>query len=174
MSPKLFQKRKQIRTFYKKCGRKGRQNVHKSLKMLPEMTKNDNKCPSCGRVEKMFKKVTQNHGPDVPFWGHFPEKLQSGSYEKKHISQESSKPVFCDFWCFYGSRGGHFWHRFLKSCVFCWEREASRKWWYLQGIWTIGEGPGVPDSSKWKKKRLAEFSVFSVGQKTRREAILTI
>ena len=83
MSPKLFQKRKQIMTFYKKYGRKGRQNVHKSLKMLPEMTKNDNKCPSCGRVEKMFKKVTQNHGPDVPFWGHFPEKLQSGSYEKK-------------------------------------------------------------------------------------------
>ena len=29
----------------------------------------------------------------------------------------------------------------------------------------IGEGPGVPDSSEWKKKRLAESSVFSVGQK---------
>ena len=38
----------------------------------------------------------------------------------------------------------------------------------------IYERPGVPDSSKWKKKRLAEFSVFSVMQKTRRETILTI
>ena len=39
---------------------------------------------------------------------------------------------------------------------------------------TIGDGPGVPETVKARKKTLAEFSVFSVTQKTRRDPILTI
>ena len=39
---------------------------------------------------------------------------------------------------------------------------------------TIGDGPGVPETVKARKKMLAEFSVFSVTQKTRRDPILTI
>ena len=51
---------------------------------------------------------------------------------------------------------------------------ASRKWWYLQGNWTICDGPGVPETAKGRKKTLVEFSVFSVTQKRRRDTILTI
>ena len=51
---------------------------------------------------------------------------------------------------------------------------ASRKLLYLLGIWTIVEGPGVPETAKGRKKALAEFSVFSVPQKRRRDTILTI
>ena len=39
---------------------------------------------------------------------------------------------------------------------------------------TIGDGPGVPETVKARKKTLVEFSVFSVTQKTRRDPILTI
>ena len=38
----------------------------------------------------------------------------------------------------------------------------------------IGDGPGVPETVKARKKTLAEFSVFSVTHKTRRDPILTI
>ena len=49
---------------------------------------------------------------------------------------------------------------------------ASRILWYLQTTFTIGDGPGVPETVKTRKKTLAEFSVFSIMQKRRREAIL--
>ena len=38
----------------------------------------------------------------------------------------------------------------------------------------IGDGPRVPETAKGRKKTVAEFSVFSVTQKRRRDTILTI
>ena len=44
----------------------------------------------------------------------------------------------------------------------------------FEGKLTIGDGPGVPETVKARKDTLAEFSVVSVTQKTRRNPILTI
>ena len=39
--------------------------------MLQQMAEDDKKWPICATVENMSKNVTKNHGPTVPFWGHF-------------------------------------------------------------------------------------------------------
>jgi len=131
--------------------------------------------PIGATVEKNAQTESTFYSVDLQKGKSFSNKLVEKKIRQKYIVFKSREnQFFVISSAFRSRRRDQFWHFFVTQMYFFCERVASRKLLYLPGFLTIVEGPGVPETAKGRKKALAEFSVFSVPQKRRRDTILTI